>query len=276
MPWRTGADPARVDGADPPPRLPAETDQAARDDFAAAAMRARARIARPMSYDPRTIAFAAEILHPPGQVRADLVQGVHHALFRQPALGYQSFQVQPDGIHLTNLPQAPGQVSSLSFLPDRLTLREELRSGTVEEFATRVVNVARAAFSALAIPASIAQLFTVRSLFSPKHVRDSRELLSQRMLAQGAALSHFGRPLQGLGLRLSLPPHGDDRAMHQVRIESYPQDPRSVWVEVASTFPQPLAQQELPTMADRLYAAYAFLTGPVAAFVAAHDRDGSQ
>ena len=65
-----------------------------------------------MSYDPRSIAFTAELLYPPHQLRADLVQSIHNTLYRQPAIGYQNFQVAPDGIHLTNLPQAPGQISS--------------------------------------------------------------------------------------------------------------------------------------------------------------------
>ena len=78
-----------------------------------------------MSYDLRTIAFAAEILYPPLQLRADLVQTVHNTLYRQPGNGYQNFQVAPDGIHLSNLPQAPGQISSATFTWNRLILREE-------------------------------------------------------------------------------------------------------------------------------------------------------
>ena len=55
-----------------------------------------------MSYDPRSIAFGAEILFPPQAVRADLVQSVHNALYRQPAFGYQNFQLAQDGVHLSN------------------------------------------------------------------------------------------------------------------------------------------------------------------------------
>ena len=131
-----------------------------------------------MSYDPRTISFTAEIFYPPIQLRADLVQGVHNTLFRQPALGYQSFQIAPDAVHLTNLPQTPGQVSSLSFQADRMVFREEFRATTIEDFATRVVNIAGIAFSALSIPVSIAQQFCVRSLIA----------LTPDMLRPGGAL----------------------------------------------------------------------------------------
>lgn len=224
-----------------------------------------------MSYDPRSISFTAEILYPPTPLRADLVQGVHNALFQKPQLGYQSFQIAPDAIHLTNLPQAPGQISSLSFHADRLILREEFRGTTVEDFATRVVNVAGTALSALAIPMSIAQQFCVRSLVNPKH-RDGREFLANRLLARGDALGSFGRPLQGLGLRLAFPPTEQDRALHQVRIESWPQDPRSLWLEVTSTYPGAIAAGQMPGVADHLYATYTFLCGPVCDFLAAHDQ----
>ena len=135
-----------------------------------------------MTYDPRTIAFAAEILYPPQQLRADLVQNVHNTLYSQPQLGYQNFQVAPDGIHLSNLPQAPGQVSTASFRFDRLVLREEMRGTTVEDFAARAVNVATTALQTLNIPTTLAQQFVVRSLVAPRNFQDGREFLSRRLM----------------------------------------------------------------------------------------------
>lgn len=222
-----------------------------------------------MAYDPRTIAFAAEILHPPQQLRADLVQSVHNALYRQPNLGYQNFQVAPDGIHLSNLAQAPGQVSMASFAWDRLVLREELRGTTVEDFAARVVNVARTAYQTLGVTTSIAQQFVIRSLIAPRNFRDGRDFLGKRLIAPGAgAWQEFGRPLQSLGVRFVFPPKDDDQQQaYHVRIETWPQDPRSLWLENAASRGMPLAAAELPRLADQLAAAYRFLTGPVCAFL---------
>lgn len=225
-----------------------------------------------MSYDPRSIAFVAELIYPPQQLRADLVQSVHNSLYRQPGIGYQNFQVAPDGIHLTNLPQGPGQVSSASFTWDRLVLREELRATTVEDFATRVVNVATIAFQTLGVTASLAQQFLVRSLIAPRHFRDGREFLSQRLIAPGtAAWQSFGRPLQSLGARFVFPPHEASRETFHVRIESWPQDPRSVWIEDTGSFAGPLAVADAPQFANLLYATYRHLTGPVCAFLATLD-----
>jgi hypothetical protein len=226
-----------------------------------------------MSYDPRTIAYLAELLWPPMQLRTDLVQGVHNTLYRQQGLGYQNFQVAPDGIHLTNLAQAPGQISSLTFLPDRMVLREELRGGSIEDFATRLVNVATVSFQALGIGTSLAQQFVLRQLVQPRHGRDGREFITQRLFADSAtALPGFGRPLLATGLRFSFGPAEPGREAFHLRIESWPQDPRSLWLENTASFAQPLTAENLPQLGGYLYAAYRFLTGPVCDYLSSFDQ----
>jgi hypothetical protein len=225
-----------------------------------------------MSYDPRSIAFAAEILYPPQQLRADLVQSVHNTLYRQPAIGYQNFQVAPDGIHLSNLPQAPGQISMATFAWDRLVLREELRGTTVEDFATRVVNVTTIACQTLGITTSLAQQFVVRSLIAPRHHRDGREFLTRKLVAPGGdAWQTFGRPLQALGIRLVFPPHAGGRETYHVRIETWPQDPRSLWIENTASHAAPLATADAPQLAELLFSTYRYLSGPVCDFLATLD-----
>lgn len=225
-----------------------------------------------MTYDPRTIAFGAELLNAPQQLRADLAQSVHNTLYQKPAIGYQNFQVAPDGIHLSNLAQAPGQVSTASFAWDRMVLREELRGITVEDFATRMVNVATTAWQTLGITATLAQQFVVRSLIAPRHFRDGREFSSRRLIAPGTdALQTFGRPLQSLGVRLVLPPVPGSRGTFHVRIETWPQDPRSLWIENTGSFTGPIGVGDAPQLAELLYETYRYVTGPVCDFLSALD-----
>lgn len=225
-----------------------------------------------MSYDPRTIAFGAEILHPPIQLRTDAVQKVHDALFKQSELAYQNFQVQQDGVHLSNPAQTPGSTSIATFTPDRIVLREEFRPCTVEEFATRVVNVVGIGQRTLGVQVSLAQQFWARSLVNPRHVTDTRALVAERMLVGGhEAFSDFGRPLHTVGVRLAFPPTESERNTMNVRIEPWTQDPRSLWIEVVGQFGNQVTTENLPQLSTCLYAAYKFLTGPTLDYVARYD-----
>ncbi len=225
-----------------------------------------------MSYDPRTIAFLAEVLFPPVQLATDVVQGIHNTLFQKPELSYQSFQVAQDGIHLTNLPDNPGAVSSVTFLPDRLIIREELRGTTLEDFATRLVNVAGISLETLHIPVSVAQQFVIRSLVTPRYITDSREFLSQRLMGGSMdTWNKLGRPFDSLGIRYTFPQHEDRQELFNVRVETWNQDPRSIWIENVGSFTQALQAADVPQMSTLLTKTYRFLTGPVCDFI--HDFD---
>jgi hypothetical protein len=226
-----------------------------------------------MSYELRTISLRAEVIHPPIQLRPEVVQGIHNSLYRQSELSYQNFQIAADGIHLTNIPQSPGQASVATFLPDRLVIREELRPCTVEEFATRVVNVASIGFQALGITSTLAQQFVVRSLVTPRHVEDGRVFLMERLLQAGPeVIEGFGRPVQSAGVRLVFPQTENSKEVFQVRVESWPQDPRSIWLENVGSFAFPTQVENLPHISNYLYATYKFMTGPLGRFLAHYDH----
>ncbi len=226
-----------------------------------------------MSYDPRSIAFLAEVLFPPCQLPAEMVQRVHNTLYQQPEISYQNFQVAADGIHLSNVSNKPGGVSSVSFGPDRLIIREELQGRTVEEFATRVVNVASISFKILKIPMSMAQQFIVRSLITPRSVSNSQEFLAQRLVSQNPdAWQRLGRPVQGMGLRYTFPQNDEQKNVFNVRVETWNQDPRSLWLENIGSFTQPTPMENLSTLSQHLHQTYAFLTGQVCEFLREFDR----
>ncbi len=221
-----------------------------------------------MAYDPRTIAFLADIIYPPLELPAEKVQEIHNSLYRQPEFSYQNFQVTTDGIHLTNLADSPGSVSSVTFTPDRISVREELRACTIEDFATRVINIATLSFQTLGISHSIAQQFILRSLVTPRHLKDSRELLAGRMIAATEeAWPEFGRPLQTAGLHFTFPQTDDDVGVFDVRMETWNQDPRSLWIENIGSFTLPLAAENIPDLSNFLYRTYRFITDPVARFI---------
>ena len=226
-----------------------------------------------MSYDPRSIAFLAELIYQPIQLRSDAAQAIHNGLYKRPETRYLNFTIQQDGIHMTNVPESPGSVSMATLQPDRLVLREELRNLTLEDFGARLVNVASVVFQSLSVTASLAQQFVIRSLVTPRHVNDSREFLARRMIGGSQETwGALGRPLQSLGMRFTFPQTDVHKEIFNVRVESWPQDPRSLWIETVGSFTNPIQVENLPELGGYLHSTYRFMSGPVTDFLASFDR----
>jgi len=225
-----------------------------------------------MSYDPRTIAYLAEIIYQPMELKAEKVQSIHNTLYNEAEIRYQNFQVAPDGIHLSNVPERPGAVSSVSFTPDRMVIREELSATTLEDFAARVVSVSSIGFKTLGVQLSLAQQFAVRSLITPRSVKDSREFLARRVIAAPEeSWGVLGRPMQTVGLSFMFPQTETDNHMFRVRIETWNQDPRSLWIENVGSFTQPIPIERAPDLGNFIHSTYQFVTGPVARFLSQFD-----
>lgn len=190
-----------------------------------------------MPYDPRTLALLAEVLHPPVQHDARKLQGLHGALFQDPTLNYANFSLVPGGATFSNPTQQPGQVSALSFLVDRFQVREELGSGTPEEFGRRLEGLARLAGEHLGLQRYLAQQVVFRSLVQPRHYTDSREFIASGMWTMPRErMAVIGRPAQILGYRAVYPQTPNDPSLYQLRVESFQNDPRSLFIELGATF----------------------------------------
>jgi hypothetical protein len=227
-----------------------------------------------VSYPIRSIAFLSEILHPPVELQAKTIQELHGELFEDASFSYQNFNLAPEGIHLANQPEQPGQVSSVSFLPDRIQFREELRGLTMEEFGGKVKEIVRRAAARLCFPLVTAQQFVVRSLLNPRHHPDSRAFLAQTLCRlPEPQLAQLQRPMGLFGLKLVFPqtPDGDD-SLFAVRVESYSQDPRSIFVENVGTFTHCPIPGELQRLGENLEKTYHFLADRVTAFLESFDR----
>ncbi len=226
-----------------------------------------------MNYDIRTIAFLAEILHPPMDLEAKAIQNLHAELFDIPELAYRNFTLAPDGIHMTNLVDQPGAVSSVSFLIDRVQFREEMTGLTVEEFGKRVRGVLERVIPARNLPLATGQQFIVRSLLNPRHFQDSRDFLARAVCKiDPSHLEPFQRPPGLFGLKLVFPQLPQDPSLFSLRIESFNQDPRSIFVENVGTFTHCVLPQGIGELLANLERTYAFLDEKATAFLARFDH----
>ena len=94
------------------------------------------------------------------------------------------------------------------------------------------------------------------------------QFLWERRLHQADnAIKVFERPILGGGIRLVFPPVSDDGAGFEVKIESYLQDPKQLFVESTAVWRKPLAAGELPDPRMILQEIQQFADGPVEQFI---------
>ncbi|MEO0652584.1 MAG: hypothetical protein AAFZ65_18070, partial [Planctomycetota bacterium] len=75
----------------------------------------------------------------------------------------------------------------------------------------------------------------------------------------------------GLGVRLTFTPQPDEPHAFALRIESIPNDPRSLWIECQGTFPAIQVAQGLDVVERNVEDAYIFATGRAVAFLERFD-----
>ncbi len=211
-----------------------------------------------MPYDPRTIAFLCELLHPPLAADPSPIQRLHNRLFQEPDPPYQSFTVGGTGAVLSNPTAQPNAVSSAGFLADRIQFREELTGLTAEDFAERVRCVTAKAQAERALPLFVAEVVTVRTLINPRRFQDSRVFLKDGIFGFREELARFGREPQLYGMRLVFPPTQEEPWAFTLRVESFASDPRSLFLETQGSFGPLVGPAALETIERNIAATYDF------------------
>lgn len=224
-----------------------------------------------MLYTPRTIALISELYHPPLLPDPAPIQRIHNAMFQSGDPPYSSFSVTPAGAVLSNPVSQPGANSFAAFLPDRFQFREELSSITYDGFAQRVREIATQVSAARGIQVFTAQHVTVRTLVNPRNFKDSRAYLKQGMFGFDDETDSFGREPQLYGIRLVFPPESGESNAYSLRIESFNNDARSLYIENQASFGPILVERGLATVEENILAAYRFVTEHTLRFVGCFD-----
>jgi len=233
-------------------------------------------------YDTRTIAFICELMHPPSQPDTGAIQRVHNGFFQDGDPAYTSFAITPMGPVLTNPSVRPGAVSQAVFLPDRYQFREELGALTCDDFGARVRQVTEAVTAQTGLADFSGQQVTIRSLINPRHYRNSRDLLKEGLFKMPEPVAQFENDPAIWGVRMVFPPQesGEEQqdfseerpTANALRIESYAQDPRSLFLENQGSFGQIAVSDGLDVVESNIATAYEFLVERGLSFVSSFDQ----
>jgi hypothetical protein len=232
-------------------------------------------MARTTAYAPRTISLVADLLHPPLPADPSAIQRVHDQLFRGGSPPYTSFLVSPGGAVLSNPSATPGANSFAAFRPDRFQFCEELSSVTYDEFAARVRAVSEKVAAQRALPFFTAQQVTLRTLVNPRAYADSRAYLKHALFGFDDEIDVFGGDPALLGIRFVFPATPERPGSHSLRIESWANDPRSLFLEIVSTYGGVRADGALVAVEENIHHSYRILTEPAMRFVAGFDTNGA-
>ncbi len=218
-----------------------------------------------------------EVLHPPMELKAASVQEIHNELYKTQEFAYQNFTVGPEGITLANPSETQGAVSMANFLPDRVQVREELTGTHIDDFVRRLERLLKTSIEKLGLPILVARQCVVRSLITPRHYGDSREFLGTAICGlRGEHLQDYQRPVGLFGLKLIFPAAEGHNDVHTLRLESFNQDPRNVFIEDVATFTQPVMPDGLEQVGEDMRRTYDFVKTRALAFLGRFDAPGGR
>lgn len=229
-----------------------------------------------MTYGHRSIAFVTELIHPPVIYDPKTLQKLHSALFEKSECSYRDFKVVPGGAQLSNAASGlPGQpISLVNVLADRIQIREEQTGVSKDEYGERLSSLARCVLETLPMQLFLVQQFAVRSVVNPQSTDDARAFMLQTVHGFDENLmSSFPSMPSLVGLRFSFPPDADDQAVYNVRLESFSQDNRSLFLENVGTFGRPVVASDLAKLGERFDATYDFLQDRMIEFVEQFDGE---
>ena len=169
-----------------------------------------------------------------------------------------------DGIH--------ADADNKKRLTCRIQIREEMTGISREDYERRLQRVAFLAMTHLNLQVFIVQQFVVRTLVNSKHFVDSREFISQGIFnMESDNFAPLDRKHDILGLRFALSKGDQKEGLFNLRIESFSQDPRSIFIENIGTYRTMVRKDNLEGLTDNFGKTYAYVETNVVPFLAQFD-----
>lgn len=226
-----------------------------------------------MLSEPRSIAFITECVSPQLRFTPQDLQAFYSASISNDDLAYGNFNLMPGGATLATVYGEAGvpnciRQSVLAFRPDRIQISEEWPLLTLDDYLERVRRVFQLADETLKLPPFAAISTTARCLVSVQNVADSREYLNNSFFRMDEEAGEtLGRGSNLLGLRMAFPGMKQGEAAFNLRVESFINEPASLFVEVQAMQPTPFEAKDTTPVTNAMQQSYDFLSENVMSYL---------
>lgn len=226
-----------------------------------------------MNYPMRSIAFISEMIHAPLIHQAADLQKVHNLTFSDQVCQYKNFQMLPVGAQMSNPPKRHQSISCCTYLNDRIQIREEMTGISREDYENRIQRLADIVMDNLNIQAFHVQQFVVRTLINPRHYTDSREFVSKALCnMESEDFAPFGRSMNLLGLRFALGAPGSKEGDFNLRVESFAQDTRSLFIENIGVYRTVIKRENIGDITSNFSDTYSYIETAIIPFLSQFDE----
>ena len=156
----------------------------------------------------------------------------------------------------------------LTLTPDRLIYRDDFSQSTFVAFLEDMEHILNALRDIFHIPVLLHSKILLRVLMPLPAGENAASYIQKSMVnAMVPYLSHYHRPLQGIGIRLVFPPTQELHSTFHLRIEPYYRDPQFFFLENSAQFFDPLIR--FADMKLHFQKAYDFLKDEAGPFLLA-------
>ncbi len=224
-----------------------------------------------MLSEPRTISLLAELIHIPAKQSIEKLRDVYNQV--STSCGYDNFIRLPNGARIERGQGEGEEVSTMTFLHDRIQMVEDNMTGSVEQAGKKLVAVLQKAMPGLGIPFFLVQQFTVRAIATPNSYKNASEFIGRSLFRiREEDVAVLARPTNIFGMRLVFPPTKNHLQHFNVRIEAFTRDPQSVYLENVGMYKMPIELARLEELRKYLDQTSEFLSANICNFLSQYDH----
>ena len=214
------------------------------------------------SLGPSTLlAQISTLRFPPAPLHAAQYREVFNRLS---AMENFNFALTGESVEMVTPPGESGESIRVGLGRDVVSVSFDPTSRSGDYAVEQLTAILKEISSVLPIPVFIQQTHIIRKTIPLQGEMDSRRFLTERLLCVSEGnVAQWQRPLGAVGVRFVFTPQQNNDVSNlnnfDLKIESYLQDPRKVFIENAATFLVPLPAGQWDQLKTSLQEAHRFL-----------------